>query len=149
MGDIADVRQVQGARMSPANQWADLEGATGCFTGAVVGCRTACSMTPGRHFHILRQLAACNELLFLAKMQLLEILGALGKLALVNLHNAGFYVGEPQDFLVQKSAAVMYHVLKHHQCVASLQCVVAVPHMHATTSRCTSILASDDTEDVL
>ncbi|KAH7968987.1 hypothetical protein HPB52_013530 [Rhipicephalus sanguineus] len=120
MNADAESPQVEGARMSSANQWADLEGAVGCFTSAVIDCRSPCSVTPDRPCHIVRQLAAWNEMLFPARMQLRAIPGARGKLALVNVDNSRFFMGEPEDFQLQKGAGVAHQLLKHHRCVESL-----------------------------
>ncbi|KAH7931442.1 hypothetical protein HPB51_029850 [Rhipicephalus microplus] len=108
------------ARMPTADQWVDLQSATGCITGAVIDCCKACSATPYRPCHILKQLADWNELLFHARMQLREMPGSSGKLAMVNIDDSRLYMGEPHHFEVQKSASVMHHLLKHHRCVASL-----------------------------
>ncbi|KAL3235375.1 hypothetical protein MRX96_048341 [Rhipicephalus microplus] len=97
-----------------------LQSATGCITGAVIDCCKACSATPYRPCHILKQLADWNELLFHARMQLREMPGSSGKLAMVNIDDSRLYMGEPHHFEVQKSASVMHHLLKHHRCVASL-----------------------------
>ncbi|KAL1478560.1 hypothetical protein MTO96_034993 [Rhipicephalus appendiculatus] len=120
MDQDAGVAQVQGARIPNDNQWPELEGATGCLSGAVVDCLTPCSLTPDGLCHVLREMAAWNEFLFAAQIQLREIPGARGMLALVNFDDPTFYMDQPQDLQGLHSAAAMHHLLKHHQCVASL-----------------------------
>ncbi|KAH7983757.1 hypothetical protein HPB52_014088 [Rhipicephalus sanguineus] len=68
MDDNADLRLVEDALASYADQWADLEGVTDCFTAAVFKCRCSCSETPQRPGHIVRHLGALNDLLISAKM---------------------------------------------------------------------------------
>ncbi|KAL1468537.1 hypothetical protein MTO96_041431 [Rhipicephalus appendiculatus] len=65
-------------------------------------------------------MAAWNEFLFAAQLQLREIPGAHGMLALVNFDDPTTFVDQPQDLQGLNSAAAMHHLLKHHQCVASL-----------------------------
>ncbi|KAH7968475.1 hypothetical protein HPB52_008553 [Rhipicephalus sanguineus] len=112
--------------MPSDEQWENLGGATGCFTGAVVDYRSPCSAKPGKPCQILRQVDAWNELLFPAKIQLREIPGTLGKLALVNVDCAGLYTGVPEDVLLQN-----------------------VRYVHGSTSPRTTILVPDETEDDL
>ncbi|KAL3197873.1 hypothetical protein MRX96_044655 [Rhipicephalus microplus] len=93
----ADAAQVQSACMSSDDQWPELESAMGCFTGAIVDNHRPCSVTSREPCHILRQLPAWNELIFPANMQLRELPGAHGKLALVNIFDdPTFYVDQPQ-----------------------------------------------------
>ncbi|KAH7983756.1 hypothetical protein HPB52_014087 [Rhipicephalus sanguineus] len=66
MDDNADLRLVEDALVSYADQWAD--GVTDCFTAAVFKYRCSCSATRERLCHIVRHLAALNELLFCVKM---------------------------------------------------------------------------------
>lgn len=40
-----------------AAQWADLVGATGCFTSAVVDYRTPCAATADRPGHVVQELS--------------------------------------------------------------------------------------------
>ncbi|KAH7983759.1 hypothetical protein HPB52_014090 [Rhipicephalus sanguineus] len=68
MDDNADLRLVEDALVSYADQGADLEGVTDCFTAAVFKYYCSCSETPERPCHIVQHLAALNDLLFSAKM---------------------------------------------------------------------------------
>ncbi|KAH7982691.1 hypothetical protein HPB52_006554 [Rhipicephalus sanguineus] len=107
MDDKADLRLVEDAPVSCADQWADLEGVTDCFTAAVFKYRSSCSQTPDRPCHIVRHLAALNELLFSAKMQLREIPEARGQLALVSVADSGLHLPEPQDFQSKLGASLV------------------------------------------
>ncbi|KAH7984250.1 hypothetical protein HPB52_018599 [Rhipicephalus sanguineus] len=110
----------EGALTSYAGQWADLEGITGCFTAAVFKYRCSCTETHDRPCHIVRHLAAFNEVLFSARMQLREIPGARGELALVSVADSGMHLPEPQDFQSKLGACLMHRLLKFHQCIAAL-----------------------------
>ncbi|KAH7968465.1 hypothetical protein HPB52_008543 [Rhipicephalus sanguineus] len=112
--------QHEGAPVSYANQSACLDVATGCFRAAVDDRSGPCSGTHERPCHIIRQLTACNELLFPARMQLREIPGARGQLALVSIDGSCRLLPGPQDFHLRQSAGFMHSLLKHHKCVASL-----------------------------
>ncbi|KAH7968463.1 hypothetical protein HPB52_008541 [Rhipicephalus sanguineus] len=110
----------EGAPVSYANQSVCLDVATGCFRAAVGDRSGPYSGTHERPCHIIRQLTACNELLFPAWMQLREIPGARGQLALVSIDGSCRLLPEPQDFHLRQSAGFMHSLLKHHKCVASL-----------------------------
>ncbi|KAH7968739.1 hypothetical protein HPB52_010920 [Rhipicephalus sanguineus] len=112
--------QNEGAPVSYANQSACLDVATGCFRAAVGDRSGPCSGTHERPCHIIRQLTACNELLFPARMQLREIPGARGQLVLVSIDGSCRLLPEPLDFHLRQSAGFMHSLLKHHKCVASL-----------------------------
>ncbi|KAH6936420.1 hypothetical protein HPB50_017005 [Hyalomma asiaticum] len=82
MGDNAAMAEGKGKLpVSHGDQGFDLESVTGCFTGVVVDYSRPCSGMPDRPCHISRELPAWNELLFPARMQLQEMVGAPGKLS--------------------------------------------------------------------
>ncbi|KAH6920569.1 hypothetical protein HPB50_028440 [Hyalomma asiaticum] len=112
--------EAEDALVSYARKWASLESAPGCFTGAVVDYSRSCSWTPDRPCHIVRELASWNGSLFPARMQLQEIPGERGQLALVSVADTGLYLQEPHDFQSWLSAGLMHRLLKHHRCVTSL-----------------------------
>ncbi|KAH7968467.1 hypothetical protein HPB52_008545 [Rhipicephalus sanguineus] len=120
MDGNADLRKDEGALTSYAGQWADLEGVTGCFTAAVFKYSCLCSETHDRPCHIVRHLAAFNEVLFSARMQLREIPGARGELALVSVADSGMHLPEPQDVQSKLGACLLHRLLKFHQCIAAL-----------------------------
>ncbi|KAH7984637.1 hypothetical protein HPB52_023380 [Rhipicephalus sanguineus] len=120
MDDNDDLRLVEDALVSCADQWADLEGITDCFTTAVFKYSSSCSETTDRPCHVVRHLAALNELLFSSKMQLRDIPGARGQLALVSLADFGLHLPGPQDFQSNLGTCLMHRLLKCHQFIAAL-----------------------------
>ncbi|KAH7969476.1 hypothetical protein HPB52_018483 [Rhipicephalus sanguineus] len=122
MDGNADMPQVEGATVSDANQSAYLEVATGCFGATVVDHSSPCTGIHERPCHVVRQLTTWNELLFPARMQLQEIPGALGQLALVSIDDDCLLLPEAPDFQMRQSTAYgfMHSLLKYHKCLASL-----------------------------
>ncbi|KAH7968468.1 hypothetical protein HPB52_008546 [Rhipicephalus sanguineus] len=108
------------ALVFPANQWAELEGATGWLTGAVVDYHSPCSVTPHRPCHIVGKLVALNELLFPSRVQLQEIPGTRGLLALGSINDSVPSMGEPPDLRLRQSTSLMRLLLKHHKCISTL-----------------------------
>ncbi|KAH6935170.1 hypothetical protein HPB50_004306 [Hyalomma asiaticum] len=128
MGDNAAMPEGKGKLpVSHGDQWFDLESVTGCFTGVVVDYSRPCSGMPDRPCHIVRELPTWNELLFPARMQLQEMLGAPGKLALVSTTETVMGLPEPHDLHFRQGAVVMHRLLRHHQCVAFLD--VSPPYL--------------------
>ncbi|KAL1467506.1 hypothetical protein MTO96_042128 [Rhipicephalus appendiculatus] len=121
MDGDTDMPQVECAPMSYANESAFPEVAAGCSGATIVDHSSRCSGTHERPCHIVRQLTAWNERLFPARMQLQEISGARGQLALVSIDDSSLILPEPQDFQLRQTAGFMHSLLKYHQCVASLR----------------------------
>ncbi|KAH7969183.1 hypothetical protein HPB52_015628 [Rhipicephalus sanguineus] len=115
-----DIPATGGALVFPANQWAELEGATGWLTGAVVDYHSPCSVTPHRPCHIVGKLAALNELLFPSRVQLQEIPGTRGLLALGSINDSVPSMDEPPDLRLRQSTSLMHLLLKHHKCISTL-----------------------------
>ncbi|KAL1475125.1 hypothetical protein MTO96_020167 [Rhipicephalus appendiculatus] len=119
MDDNADSPLVEGGLLSYADQWAEIEGVSGCFMDAVK-YGSSCTKTPERPCQIVRHLTALNELLFSARMQLQEIPRSRGQLALISLANSGLHLPEPENFQSKLSASLLHRLLKCHQCIATL-----------------------------
>ncbi|KAH6935655.1 hypothetical protein HPB50_007458 [Hyalomma asiaticum] len=121
MDDNAAMPEAKGKLpVSHGDQGFDLESVTGCFTGVAVDYGRPCPGMPDRPCHIVRELPAWNELLFPARMQLQEMLGAPGKLSLVSITETVMGLPEPHDLHFRQGAVVMHRLLRHHQCVAFL-----------------------------
>ncbi|KAH7968742.1 hypothetical protein HPB52_010923 [Rhipicephalus sanguineus] len=116
----ADIPATGDALVFSANQWAELEGATGWLTGAVVDYHSPCSVTPDRPCHIVAKLVALNELLFPSRMQLQEIPGTRGLLALGSMNDSVPSMAEPPDLRLRQSTSLMRRLLKHHKCISTL-----------------------------
>lgn len=128
MDDNAGMSEAKGKLpVSHGDQGFDLDSVTGCFTGVAVDYSRPCSGTPDRPCHIFRELPAWNELLFASRMQLQEMVGAHGKLALISITETAMSLPEPDDLHFRQGAVVMHRLLRHHQCVAFLD--VSPPYL--------------------
>ncbi|KAH7969516.1 hypothetical protein HPB52_019205 [Rhipicephalus sanguineus] len=115
-----DIPATGDALLFSSNQWAELEGATGWLTGAVVDYHSPCSVTPDRPCHIVGKLVALNELLFPSRVQLQEIPGTRGLLALGSINDSVPSMAEPPDLRLRQSTSLMRRLLKHHKCISTL-----------------------------
>lgn len=104
---------------SSANSFitAFLEDARGCFTDTPINFDLACTATEQRTCQIVPRVSVWNELLCQARLQLRELPGARGQLALVAAETRCLPKPTKEERI--QAAALVYWLLTTHSCVAS------------------------------
>ncbi|XP_050032738.1 uncharacterized protein [Dermacentor andersoni] len=100
-------------------QLADLEGATGCFSGNVINYRMPCTATEATACQIVSHLPVWNELLCWLDLELRELSETGGQLGLVDFPMT-HAVSCKSDDKLQQAVTLVCWLLKTHRCVVSV-----------------------------
>lgn len=103
----------------PGHRLANVDGATARFSGATVHFRSPCTAADGRTCQIARYLAAWNEFLSQAHLELRELPTVRWELRLASF-DGPHPVDTWQDQL-HETATLVYWLLKTHHCVTALE----------------------------
>ncbi|XP_077525916.1 uncharacterized protein LOC144137800 [Haemaphysalis longicornis] len=103
----------------------------GRFTGATLDCQLACTAAKGKLCQIFDHLSVWNEFLCQASLQLQEIAGTAGNLALESLSGPGLMYHPSKEQLYQIYTLVHW-LLKTHQCLVHVEIDVPLfePYSH-------------------
>lgn len=88
------------------------------IVGAKLDLRSACTATEDQACCIVRHLSAWNELLWEVRLELRQLSGTRGRLAVASVEGARFL--NPADAQAQKIASLVYWLLKTHRCVEAV-----------------------------
>ncbi|XP_077491495.1 uncharacterized protein LOC144102087 [Amblyomma americanum] len=123
MDDRLPTRAASAAAMMldewPGHRLANVDGATARFSGTTVHFRSPCTAAEGRTCQIVRYLAAWNEFLSQAHLELSELPTVRWELRLASF-DGPHPVDTWQDQL-HETATLVYWLLKTHRCVTALE----------------------------
>ncbi|XP_077528026.1 uncharacterized protein LOC144139605 [Haemaphysalis longicornis] len=122
----SDPETASGATYTNSFITAFLEDAKGSFTGAPIDFDQACTATEQRTCQIVPRVSIWNELLCHARLQLRELSGGQGQLALVAAETR--FLPKPTKEERTQAAALVYWLLTTHRCVASVDISVFDGH---------------------
>ncbi|KAH9365877.1 hypothetical protein HPB48_021138 [Haemaphysalis longicornis] len=122
----SDPETASGATYTNSFITAFLEDAKGSFTGAPIDFGQACTATEHRTCQIVPRVSIWNELLCHARLQLRELSGGQGQLALVAAETR--FLPKPTKEERTQAASLVYWLLTTHRCVASVDISVFDGH---------------------
>ncbi|XP_077541061.1 uncharacterized protein LOC144153284 [Haemaphysalis longicornis] len=103
-----------------------LEDTKGCFTSTPLGLDRVCTATEQQTCQIVSRVSVLNELLCHARLQLREVCGTCGQLALVAADTR--CLPKPAEEKKTQAVALVHWLLATHRCVAAVDISVSEGH---------------------
>lgn len=104
---------------------ANLDGATGCFTGKAIDYQIRCTVAEGKPCQIVRHISVWNELLLFLGLELRHFVGKRGTLCIARCSGSRYNRSgvTARGLTLHQAATVLHWLLRTHRCIVSVHIV--------------------------